>query len=102
MRIIIMKILHLNLKKEYFFGIKNGDKPFEFRLNNPYWQKRLIDRDYEQVWFKLGYPKADDKEKIVKREYLGFERQDISHKHFGEDEVGVFAIYTNGKDIEEV
>ena len=62
-----MKILSLNLKTEYFNEIQEGTKDFEFRECNEYWSKRLINRDYDEVHFKLGYPKNDDAEKILKR-----------------------------------
>jgi len=94
-----MKILHLNLKKEYFLDIKSQNKPFEFRLKTPYWKKRLIGKHYDEVHFKLGYPGAEDNSRIIKREYLGFENQEINHKHFGKDEVEVFAILTTGRFI---
>lgn len=95
------KILHLNLKKEYFEDIKNGNKLFEFREYNEYWTKRLENKEYDEVHFKLGYPKKDDEEKIIIRKYLGYEFRDIRHKHFGNDnpsckQIKVFAIFTNG------
>lgn len=89
------KILHINLKAKYFYEIKNGVKSFEYRLKNDYWSKRLVDRDYDEVHFKLGYPKADEVDKIVIVHYIGYEIQKIKHELFGDSEVEVYAIKTN-------
>ncbi len=89
-----MKILHINLKAKYFNEIKEGVKPFEFRLRNDYWSKRLINKKYDEVHFKLGYPKSSDTNKIIKVPYLGYEIQTITHEQFGIEPVEVFAIKT--------
>lgn len=94
-----MKILHLNLKGEYFDQIKEGNKPFEYRLKNDHWTKKLVNKKYDEVWFKRGYPKSTDIEKIIKVKYRGYEIQTISHIHFGIMPVEVFAIYTNGEEV---
>lgn len=89
------KVLHINLKAKYFYEIKNGIKTFEYRLNNDYWSKRLVDKDYEEIHFKLGYPKTDEVDKIIKVPYSGYEIQTITHDEFGSLPVEVFAIKTN-------
>lgn len=99
-----MKILHLNLKKEYFEEIKSGTKTLEYRLKNPYWTKRLVDREYDEVHFKCGYPKKDDTDKIIKKKYIGYWERGIRHKHFNNDgatdpQVEVFAIHTTGENV---
>ena len=96
-----MKVLHLNLKKEYFDAIKSGEKEFEYREYNKYWTKRLCQVHYDEVHFKCGYPKKDDHEKIIIRKYVGYVLRDIRHKHFGNEnlsdpQIKVFAIYTSG------
>jgi ASC-1-like (ASCH) protein len=88
------KILHLNLKGEYFDDIKAGTKPFEYRLKDDYWINRLLGREYDEIHFKRGYPSKDALDKIIKVPYRGYELQTITHKHFGEKPVEVFAIYT--------
>lgn len=93
------KILHINLKAKYFYEIKNGVKSFEYRLKNDYWNKRLVDKVYDEVHFKLGYPKADEVEKIIKVSYIGYEVQKIKHELFGDNEVEVYAIRTNNDYI---
>lgn len=90
-----MASLHLNLKGEYFDQIKNGTKLEEYRLYNDYWKKRLIDRHYDQIILKRGYPRGDDLEKQCVREWAGFSVKTITHPHFGVDPIKVFAIKVN-------
>lgn len=87
--------LHLNLKGEYFDAIKAGTKEFEYRLATPYWIKRLEGKAYDDIFLKRGYPNAGDKENIIKRPWLGCFRCNITHPHFGNNPVEVFAIRVN-------
>lgn len=87
-----MKILTLNLKREYFEQIKSGAKKEEYRLCTPYWQKRLENKKYDKVILKLGYPKNSEIEKILEFKYLGYEIKTIKHEHFGDDPVKVYSI----------
>lgn len=89
-----MADLHLNLKGEYFDQIKAGTKQFEFRLAAK-WLKRLEGKTFDRVFFKRGYPKSTDHEKIEVRPWRGFEIQTITHSHFGDDPVDVCAIRAN-------
>ena len=100
----MISILHLNLKSEYFYDIKNGTKPFEYRKNNEYWRKRLDGRYYDEVHFKCGYPKKEDESKIIKKKYIGYKTEKLKHKHFENDRnedvaISVFAIHTTGESI---
>ncbi len=91
-----MTILHLNLKSEYFYQIKLGHKIYEFRLQNAYWTKRLVNRAYDQIQIKNGYPRKNDWENIEVRPWRGFEVfEDFKHEHFGAKPVNVFAIRVN-------
>lgn len=85
--------LHLNLKKEYFNEIKNGTKKIEYRLKNQYWSKRLKNKEFDKVYIKLGYPKSNQKEKILCFKLLKIEEQKISHKEFGNFPIEVYAIF---------
>ena len=87
-----MSTLHLPVKGEYFRAIKDGTKKFEYRLQNEHWTKRLVGRSYDEIKIKLGYPKKDDTSRIMTFPYKGFEKQTITHPHFGEEPVEVFAI----------
>ena len=86
------RILHLNLKAEYFNEIKNGDKIYEYRRITPFWRKRLKDREYDEVHIKLGYPKTGDKKRILKFKWNGYLIKKITHKHFGRRQLYVYAI----------
>ena len=51
-----MKILHLNLKKQWFDMIRSGIKKSEYREIKPYWNVRLRKR-YDAIRFRNGYAK---------------------------------------------
>lgn len=84
--------LTIPLKAEYFDAIKRGDKTEEFRLNTPFWRKRLEGRAYDGIVLTRGYPRRDDKERRIERPWRGFVRKTITHPHFGPVPVEVFAI----------
>lgn len=88
-----VKILRLNLKREYWEEISDGGKIYEFRLATPYWRKRLIGVRYDQIHLCLGYPKRSDEGRILKRKWRGSPPiLNMKHKHFGTDYVDVFCI----------
>lgn len=84
--------LHLNLKAQYFDEIRNGTKLYEYRLYTEYWKKRLIDRQFDRILIKKGYPKATDTERILVRKWRGFVVKTINNPAFGPKPVKVFAI----------
>lgn len=84
--------LYLPLKRIYFEQIKAGTKLKEFRLDNPYWRKRLEDKNYDQLVLTLGYPAAGDHDKRLTLPWRGFVKETITHPHFGNVPVDVFAI----------
>lgn len=88
-------ILLLNLRAEYFYQIKSGEKKFEYRLYNSYWKKRLLNKNFEKIIIKLGYPSSTETDKILEFPYKGFVLDEITHPHFGENPVIVFAIKLN-------
>lgn len=87
-----MSTLTLSLKGEYFDAIKAGTKPEEFRLVTPYWRKRLEGRTYDHIVLTKGYPKRDDLERRLTLPWHGYRMTTITHPHFGDDPVEVFAI----------
>ncbi len=89
-----MADLHLNLKGEYFDQIKAGTKLHEYRLASK-WLKRLDGKAFDRIFVKRGYPKADDRERIIERPWRGYELQTITHMHFGDEPVQVCAIRVN-------
>jgi len=84
--------LVLPLKGVYFHQIKDGTKPFEYRLRTPYWRKRLEGRTYDAVTITKGYPARDDAERRETYQWHGYEEQTITHPFFGPSPVEVFAI----------
>lgn len=91
-----MKILTLNLNKEYFNEILSGNKKEEYREVKEYWTKRLKQK-YDRIVIKCGYPKSEDVSKEIWFEWNGFIKKKINHKHFGSKEVEVYAIDLNKK-----
>lgn len=87
-----MSTLHLPLKGEYFDQIKAGTKPEEFRLANDYWRKRLVGRTYDRIELTRGYPKRGDSDRRLVLPYRGYRMATITHPHFGDQPVEVFAI----------
>lgn len=86
------KNLRLSVKREYFDQIKARTKRREYRMTTPHWTTRLCGKHYDTVTITLGYPKRGDKEREITFPYRGYEVDKITHPHFGDEEVEVFAI----------
>lgn len=86
--------LTIPVKGEYFDQIARGEKPREYRLVTRYWMTRLNGRDYAAVVLTRGYPKAGGIEGVTRltRAWNGYDIQRITHPHFGDVPVTVFAI----------
>jgi hypothetical protein len=86
-----MRDLVLHLKSCYFRQVVSGEKKAEYRLAKPFWEKRLVGLEYDRVviWdaFKKGGP-----ETVLIFPWRGFKRTTITHPHFGDEPVEVFAI----------
>lgn len=52
-----MKILHLTLHKRWFDDIAAEIKKIEYREVKPYWTKRLVGKEYDEIHFRNGYAK---------------------------------------------
>ena len=87
-----MRTLTLALRGVYFDQIKGGTKKKEYRKCTPFWEKRLIGREYDQIVLTRGYPKKDDMSRRLVLPWRGMEVEEITHPHFGADPVTVFAI----------
>ena len=87
-----MNTLVLPLKAVYFNQIKAGTKLKEYRLCTPYWTRRLSGKTFDRVILTLGYPKANDTERRLLRQWRGYKIETIQHEHFGKETVQVFAI----------
>lgn len=90
-----MTTLQLAVNGEYFDAMKDGSKVEEFRLTTPYWEKRLLNRDYDRLIITRGYPSRDDQSRRIDIPYNGYEIKTITHPHFGDQPVNVFAIKVN-------
>ncbi|RTL29332.1 MAG: ASCH domain-containing protein [Burkholderiales bacterium] len=90
-----MPVLHLNLKAEYFDAIASGEKCEEYRLATAYWARRLQGRQFDGIVLKKGYPKREDASRTLARPWAGFSIKTITHPHFGQAPVQVFAITVN-------
>ena len=91
------KILTIHLKREYWERIHDGRKKYEYRLATRYWRNRILRLDgsilkYDLVHLLLGYPKSDDRSKLLVRKCGEITRRTITHKEFGPDPVEVFKI----------
>lgn len=86
--------LQLALNGIYFDQIANGEKREEYRLDTPYWRKRLAGREYGWIILTRGYPKGGGVEGSTRltRKWKGYRETEITHPHFGADPVRVFAI----------
>lgn len=87
-----MRTLTLALNGEYFDAIKAGTKLEEYRLVTPYWRKRLGDRSYDRIELTRGYPAREDRSRRLTLPWRGCRVTTITHAHFGNDPVEVFAI----------
>jgi hypothetical protein len=83
--------LTIAVNGEYFDQIKAGAKTEEFRLCTPYWKKR-IEKYYDKLIITRGYPKNTDTEKRIEFKWRGAVIKTITHKHFGDNPVAVYAI----------
>ena len=95
--------LTIPVKGIYFDQIAAGAKPYEYRLCNDYWRKRLEGRAYQRVVLTRGYPGGGGIEGRTRltREWRGYRVDTIQHEHFGPSPVEVFAIdvSTPSKDL---
>ncbi|CAM3131757.1 ASCH domain-containing protein [Escherichia coli] len=90
-----MANLQLAVKSEYFDSMIRGEKTEEYRLCNDYWNKRIMFREYDRLIITKGYPKRDDSSRRIDVPYDGYEVKTITHPHFGDKPVKVFAIKVN-------
>ncbi|ENQ7930089.1 ASCH domain-containing protein, partial [Escherichia coli] len=57
--------------------------------------KRIMFREYDRLIITKGYPKRDDSSRRIDVPYDGYEVKTITHPHFGDKPVKVFAIKVN-------
>lgn len=74
-----LRVLHLNLKEKWWNDINEGKKDFEYREQNQYWKTRLVGKQFDYVFIKLGYPAKDELEKIIVFRWNGYLQMRINH-----------------------
>jgi len=94
-----MATLYLVVKGEFFHKIEAREKPEEYRLYNEYWRKRIEGKTFDTLVITLGYPSGDDESRIIRRKWEGYIVKTITHPHFGNEPVKVFAISTEGREV---
>lgn len=89
-----MGTLTLPLNATYFDKIRAGTKIEEYRLRTPYWAKRIEGREYDRIVLTRGYPQGGgvEGETRLTRHWRGYREARITHRHFGDKPVNVFAI----------
>lgn len=87
-------VLTLPLNGIYFDQIAAGEKLEEYRLVTEFWAKRLERRRLRTIILTRGYPKGGGVEGVTRltRQWLGFVPKTITHPHFGDKPVLVYAI----------
>ena len=88
------KTLILPLRHKWFEQIRDGVKPFEFRLRNDYWTKKLVGKHYDTVVFTLGYPPKADASRRSEAPYRGYVETTVTSPEWDNQPREVFAIYT--------
>ena len=81
--------LFLIIKRKYFDQIILGQKTEELRIASPYFEKKLLGRNYKTITLQAGYNKNSPR---LTAEYTGLELKEIQHEIFGPKPVLVFAI----------
>lgn len=90
------KRLVLPVKEKWFRQIQSGEKPFEFRLRNDYWTRRLVGQSFSEVVITLGYPKRTDLSRRLTFPWRGFEETTITSPEWDNVPQDVFAIRLAG------
>ncbi len=63
--------LYLTLRRRWFDEIAAGTKTVEYREMTPYWQRRIVGRQYDEVHFRNGYRQDSP---FMRVEYRGWKR----------------------------
>jgi len=81
------KILHIFVKGKYWALALLRHKLYEYREVKPFWTKRLINKNYAEIYYHFGYTKN-----ILRFKYDGFKVTHVVHKEFGNKAVKVYTI----------
>lgn len=86
-----MRVLRLNLKREYWEAIRDGSKLVEYRIASK-WRNRLEGKAFDAIDLCLGYPSAIQTDRVIRRKWNGYTVETITHEHFGPNPVEVLVI----------
>lgn len=86
------RVLYLSVKKKWFDQMLDGSKTEEYRLVTPYWEKRLVDSEYDYIVISNGYPKKADYHKRLRFAWNGCWRQSLVHEEWNKVPQEVFTI----------
>lgn len=84
--------LYLPVKGRWFLDIQNGIKPFEYRLYNDYWCRRLIGKTFDRIVITHGYPKRDDMSRRIIKPWADYEIQTVVSEEWDNIPQTCFAI----------
>ena len=73
------KVLYLILYKEIFESIVDGVKTMEYRDKTKYWDKRILNREYDYIRFSNGY--GNDTRPYMICEYRGYTIDDVNARY---------------------
>ena len=73
------KVLYLILYKEIFESIVDGVKTTEYRDKTKYWDKRILNREYDYIRFSNGY--GNDTRPYMICEYRGYTIDDVNARY---------------------
>lgn len=92
------RVLQLAVEGEYFHAMLTGEKAEEYREANVYWTRRLEGREFDRVILTWGYPSKTDKRRRIELPFAGIVRKTITHKHFDDRTLEVFAIQLGDRE----
>lgn len=84
--------LILPVKRKWFEQIESGEKTEEYRIDNEYWQKRIIGKSFEKVIITLGYPKREDSSRRLEFPWNGYVMRSVVSEEWGNKPVRVFTM----------
>ncbi|WP_416487208.1 ead/Ea22-like family protein [Escherichia coli] len=76
-------------------GIRYADVEVMKIAGDAQLSKRIMFREYDRLIITKGYPKRDDSSRRIDVPYGGYEIKTITHPHFGDKPVKVYAIKVN-------
>lgn len=86
------RVLTLALRRKWFDQVRAGIKTEEYRLDNEYWRRRLIGRQFDLLVLTLGYPSRDDHSRRIVLPWRGYTMRTITSEEWAGAPHRVFAL----------